>query len=725
MSFTYFKFLFINTVKKKSIWITWVLFLFTCTSFLIILPIFAEMNTLQVWANTTMAVCQTFMGMVAGLYTAVLAINIFKDTNEEGTELIVISKPISRFKLVMSKFILFGCYCLMINLTAVAISAFTYFLPKTEKEFYVGLLVSMFIGNLITFGVFGSISILLTVKFAKVGIIVTNILISLVFLIFQALTLFVFPTPLKELDNQYMSTSTYIIHERDTKTGEYKEDEVVQFNPSVAEHQDQHPCQATNWREMVDYWENGVLSKDPTPVLNVTDLASQLALTYMSYNTDAFAQRQSNRMFAWSRFYNYDLTSPASPEIIDDTIEDRKELNWIYSDWDQYDFEIPGPTPLHPTLFLVSNIGFDGIPPLTGTRLRGYTNTIPVGSVRSKDQLFSNEVYFEKEQWEKYAIPFDLMYDIVYDWLNYDTFYQPHTSHEISPDDYPSAFMLDSRALTHYYEVVWSCLMGKLDDIHCEDQQKVEQMKQYGPTYFDIHSVYDLNERFIQFKNFAYWQALEEQQKAINGDYVGTEEAEGRWVVYNDPEWIRPYHVVPYEDLCDIGGFDVTTTGPYLMIDRYDEEDAGLLVNHSQAPAFDYMWKAWGYALEQATSDAERIRIGKNCSFAHFKKALRVFKTTVSTDEDYLFNSLTKPERQWKYSGRAFSVESTWYPNVNGILKELLELEGNIPVGQNQQFFFYNTTPKLKYWVFGVIWGTISVTLFASGVIVYNKYDVK
>ncbi|MCQ2957178.1 MAG: ABC-2 transporter permease [Mycoplasmoidaceae bacterium] len=193
-----------------------------------------------------MSICQTFMGMVAGLFTAVLAIGIFKDTNEEGTELIVISKPISRFKIVMSKFVVFAVFCLLVNISTVIITMFTAFLPRTEPQFYVGLLISMFIGNAITFAIFGSISILLTLNFAKVGIIITNVIISLLFLIYQALTLFVFSTPLKVLSDQNMTAASYIIHERDRATGDYKENEVVYFEGSPLESGAPHPCQATN-----------------------------------------------------------------------------------------------------------------------------------------------------------------------------------------------------------------------------------------------------------------------------------------------------------------------------------------------------------------------------------------------------------------------------------------------------------------------------------------------
>ncbi|MCQ3915404.1 MAG: hypothetical protein MJ195_01315 [Mycoplasmoidaceae bacterium] len=69
------------------------------------------------------------------------------------------------------------------------------------------------------------------------------------------------------------------------------------------------------------------MTKDVSPILNVTDLAGQLALTYLSYKTNEYAQRQANRMFALSRFYNYQLTAPASPEIVDPDLPDRPNFN--------------------------------------------------------------------------------------------------------------------------------------------------------------------------------------------------------------------------------------------------------------------------------------------------------------------------------------------------------------------------------------------------------------
>ncbi len=41
---------------------------------------------------------------------------------------------------------------------------------------------------------------------------------------------------------------------------------------------------------MKKFWERKIVEKDPTPVINLTDLASQVALTYMTYGVDKFAE---------------------------------------------------------------------------------------------------------------------------------------------------------------------------------------------------------------------------------------------------------------------------------------------------------------------------------------------------------------------------------------------------------------------------------------------------
>ncbi|XQP55783.1 MAG: ABC transporter permease [Mycoplasmoidaceae bacterium] len=685
MNIVYFNFVFINTIKRKPIWITWLLFLFTCTCFIIILPLAAEMNTLQVWANTTMAVCQTFMGMVASLFTAILAINIFKDSNEEGTELIIISKPISRTKIVLTKFFVFGAYCLLINLTTVLLSAFTIFLPKTEPYFYGGLLISMFIGNLVTFAVFGSISILLTVKFAKMGVIITNIIISLIFLIYQALTLFVFSTPAQALDQKSMSAPSYIVVNRNTETGEYKEQEVVKFEPTEVAVGRQHPCQASTWQEMEAFWKDKIQAVDPTPILNATDFAGQIGLTYMSFKTDEFAARQANRMFAISRFYNYELTSPASPEIVNDPdIETKQDLQWIY-----YGFK--DLTEFGLNIHIPSAFGFAGIEPLTGTRLRGYANKIPVASIRSKKLLFSTEVFYEPEDWIKYAEGFEEIYNGITVYTKYDTNQLPVEERD-DPIYWGKAFGVGSNLAT-YYDLIWQYLTG-----HQGGHQQ---------EYYDITNVNDLNHRFMQFKNFAYWKALDEQKKALTIEPTGDELTAKNAVKSNVATALAPLAVT----LTDAGWFMAN-----------EDNILSLLVPHTQAPCLDWFIQAWANQSSSYTEQEKKEEAVKT-AFYTLNKTAQIFKTITAADEDWLYSSLDNSKRASDFTGRPYVVTDNWYPYLSGILKKFLKID--MPLGQNVQYFFYKSTPMVNYWIYAVIWGTISAALFAAGTVVYFKYDVK
>ncbi|MBQ0045298.1 MAG: ABC transporter permease [Mycoplasma sp.] len=673
------------------------------------------MNTLQVWANTTMAFCQTFMGMIASLFTAVLAINVFKDTNEEGTELIIISKPISRFKIVMTKFILFGFFCILINLSTVILSAFTILLPRTEPRFYVGLLVSMFIGNAITFAVFGSISILLTVKFAKVGVIVTNVILSLVFLIYQTLTLFVFSTPAKKLDDNYMTGSSYILQKRNVETGEYVEDEIVNFSPNDLPKGKVHPCSAKNWRSMEYFWEHDIQGKSVSPVLTTTDLAGQIGLTYMVYSTNEFAWRQAQRMFAISRFYNYELTSPASPEIIGG-VSDKETIDWIYTDF--YDFNID--EDIH--IYLPAEFGYAGIKPLSTTRLRGYADAIPVGTVKSKELLSAQEVFFEKEEWMKYKPLFDLMYDAVFAHENYSKF-EPT---DYSAVDYPVSFAISNESLKRYYEIVWSCFTGNDRELIKVDSP----IKNYSAADFDIKSVQDLNERFIQFKNYVYWKALAEQTHLLYDaqPYEPTDmpfETDARVEAKAELESI----IVPTieEPAMDILGIRYQDNSWMMEGVEYPLHSISQLIEYNtRAPAFTWI-KLSNEKEELSVNNAEKAEtitheqaddILMHSPLAILQKTAALFNNVCSPNERYLYSSLTSFERTAKYSGETYMVKDNWYPYI-------LTKYSPIPLGQNMTYFFFDTKPVIQYWVFAVVWGAFSMLMFTGGAIVYNKYDVK
>jgi len=659
MNFTYFKFLFINTIKRKPVWITWLLFLFTCICFIIILPLAAKMNTLQVWANTTMAICQTFLGMTVALFTAILAINIFKEGNEEGTDLIIVSKPISRIKIVLTKFVLFGVFCLAVNASAVLITMFTAFLPRTEVRFYWGLVASMAIGNAVTFAVFGSLAILMSVNFAKVGIIISNVVISLIFLIYQALTIFCFPIPSKALADSKVAAPSYILVDRQAD-GSYKETEVVKFTVGnigdIAEGK-KIDCQAKNWQEMKEFWENNIMAKNPTPAINATDWAGQISLTYLSYGIDKYAYRQAQRMFALSRFYNCELTSPASPEIIGG-VENKQTLPWLYTGYSVI------PLSESVEIYLPSSFGFAGIKPITATRLRGYTDQIPVGYVRSKEAMSQREVYFEKEDFNTYKKPFDIMYDRVFEYSRYGT----PTSEDTTTWD--SFFAANNNNVKKYYEIIWASFMGKDGSVFDKKGSSYE----YDATSFKIKTPDDINDRFIQFKYYAYLKALNEQQTLLNSA-PATEH--------------QLYYNIALQALQSLTS-DLNVKYSNWMVQAANDKCIVVEPN-TQSVSYNLIENEW--ALAKAVDPS--YDMAKISAKSIMAKTTAIFNVVCKTQEKYLFDSTVSPSRNAKYTGEAHMVEDYWVPYIVSLLA---------PTGQNLQYFFYKIHPVVEYWMYAVIW---------------------
>lgn len=726
MNLVYFKFLFATTIKKRPVWITWLLYLFTATMFIIVLPAAARVNPYHVWANTTMAICQSFLGMTVALFTAVLAINVFKDSNEEGTELIIISKPISRPKIILTKFLLFGLFCIMVNLTAVIVSAFTIFIPGTEKEFYWGLVVSMLIGNLVSFAVFGSIAILLSVKFAKVGIIITNIILSLVFLIYQSLTLFVFSTPLKKVTSDGIVPITYVYADRNLDRdspdyGTYQERNFVYLDVGVNDKGEMVPKpdegMPFTWKDMVDYWEDDVKAKDPSRILNITDLAGQVALTYLSTGVDKYSEREAYRMFAFSRFWDYKLTSPVSPEIIDPgeyrTVvpSKRHTIPMLYFGAKQEVIE-GVPILYIPTNYLITGVRSSKEASLAGT----YGRKIPIAFIRTKDLFSSRDIYFEADLWKKYEPAFEIIYNNVFKW----NVTSKKSAESIVPyyDDMSESdqeqkvtrWCRGNKNIAKFYALIWACLTGHSSesDYFGENRMHDEQGNPYDAEFFDIHDVNDLNDRFMQFKHYCFYRAWDDQNKMFHSEPITQDEKDAKAVAIE--AWSQE----------SLSWFPTVkmTEGTWMM-QSADETLIHVVEPGTEIPNIDLLIRTKDKYKTSTRTDEEMT----SCAYAQYLNTGSIATNFCDVRDTYMYTSLDRPRRDATYSGEWYDQSHTWRLYLEN---ELASWFGAyIPFGQNTEFFFYEINKTLEFWMYTIIWLVISSGLFCSGVIVYNKYDVK
>jgi len=695
MNSTYYKFLFVTTIKKRPVWITLLLMLITCTMFIIVLPAVARMNPLQVWANTTMNACQSFFGMTIALFSAVLGIHIFQDGIAEGTELIVISKPIKRYKIILTKFFVFGTFCLLANLLTLAITSFTIFLPSTEVKFYWGMVVSMFIGNSVTFLFYGALAIILTVKLAKTGVIVVNILTSLVLIIYQILGLVVFKIPARSLVDHGVVAPTYFLINRN-EDGSYEEDRVVKFgltdlNPTLS---GEARFTGTHYSDVEAYWKNEILKNDPSIVLNATDIASQLGLSYLSVNVHGFSDRQAYRNFALSRHYEYELTEPASFEIKKDH---EHSLPWVYTGITQksnYDGSIVWYQPKH--------FGFAGISPVSGNRLKGFGDQIPVGVYAPAGlAITAKNVYLEQKEFNQYFPFFKIMYKEIFKPEAYELT-------GINPVLWQSAWSLNNANLNTYYQRVWTALSGSTDERIIAFGADSPIASWTKDSTFDIHNIEDLNCRFIQFKYAISLLALDEQREALTSPITSTTTQEQTAYIEAINELKATDGLYDYLAAKNDTNAFMLETDP----DKATYLFPSFVEENTTVPDVTLLART----CEKLTADQDKA----NSRFAIYSKTSNMFDHCCDLQEYYLFNSIDEFKRSADQTGRMYTISDDWYSYWDTI-----DVFQPVAKGQNMQYFYYEAKARVPYWIYAVIWSSIAMCALAASFVLYYKFDFK
>ncbi len=532
-----------------------------------------------------------------------------------------------------------------------------------------------------------------------------------------------------------MSTQSYVVPNRNIENGDYIEEEVVKFQISVSDDgQINYPTNINNWQDMKSFWENDIESQDPSWYLNSLDLASQLSLPYMSVGLNNFALRHAKRSFGVSRFFDYNLSSPASREL-DSNITNKKNLNMMYTNHnnikiedfininniqlDDLDDKMKDVIKylLEYKIFYPSSIGFIGINnslnliDLNLTALKGFNNAIPIGYIKNKNSTQENRIYLEKNEYIKYKDIFNKIYSEIYDYKQYDKVSEDRLKWSVS-------WCATNKNISHYYELIW---------------QKMLDYK----NKLDIKTIDDLNSRFIQYKYYAFLQASYEQQNCIYDlTNLSEMELEAKSQIEKEVKLSESEpNLYPY--LCKFLNIENVENTWLMQPAPSDSPNTSFLPELTRVIDFNLLY----YTAEKFKSNLEKkwkkneITEEKyndyliNSSYSKIMKTINIFNFTVSPYEKYLFSSLNNSNRTTQYNGAVYVVNDTWFPNLNyPILKHLFPQFANntsLPIGQNIQYFFYETKQKISFNYFAIKWFILSFVLFFISAIAYKKYDIK
>ncbi len=223
---SYFQYLGVIALKRPSIWITFALYWIYTIILLFLVPILSGIGPIAVWSNTLFNLQSNFI-MILGVAIALLVGTIFRKSIEDQSELLVISKPIKRWKintikfiwvLIMTSILIFGCW-IIIALTPILGQ---YDPLNNEKgipfdKIFPLMLAMTLAGYVISF-LFSSIAIFLSLIATRIQIIITLITINVVFSVYNSVSTLVLDNLKSRIEGNYPNVSVESISINSTKS---------------------------------------------------------------------------------------------------------------------------------------------------------------------------------------------------------------------------------------------------------------------------------------------------------------------------------------------------------------------------------------------------------------------------------------------------------------------------------------------------------------------------
>ena len=189
---SFFKFTLFLVYKKTSIYLLVALYILLILSFTVFVPLVSNNSAMDLFSLPISAMFLMFcMAMIASF----TAIEIFRTSIDDGTELLTVSKPISRIEIVFVKICVYMLYIVSIGLISTLFSLFI-FTTNIGEPAENGLIVGgVFLGTVIIGVIFGSLAILLSIYLKKTIALLTTISISFLLMIYSVFLSFIVQSP--------------------------------------------------------------------------------------------------------------------------------------------------------------------------------------------------------------------------------------------------------------------------------------------------------------------------------------------------------------------------------------------------------------------------------------------------------------------------------------------------------------------------------------------------
>lgn len=199
ISLSYYKYLITTISKRVSTWVYISLYVLLFFLIFFVAPNTLEITFLDLWNDTSLLIQQLFIYFCA-IITSLFAITIFKESWENGSDLIISSKPLKRDKLILIKYYAFSTYIGIISLVAALLSFTLLFTNSFSASTMFSIFFSILISNVLIFFLVGMIALLVAIWTTKVWSILITISFTFFITFYNLISIIIFPPTIVNLE---------------------------------------------------------------------------------------------------------------------------------------------------------------------------------------------------------------------------------------------------------------------------------------------------------------------------------------------------------------------------------------------------------------------------------------------------------------------------------------------------------------------------------------------
>ena len=211
--------------SKISIYFSVLIYFLIIAAYTIIVPTLAKKAPIELFNLSTSGMFLMFEISVVACH---IAIEIFRTGIDDGTELLTVSKPISRKEIITVKLIVFLICIFVVALISLIISSFTYLNDLSAPNDSLNIMLGIFVGTIVSGIIFGSIATILSIYIKKISAMLITIGVSFILMLISMLMSFTITTPVQHISDSGKSLVSI-------NTVNYsKNDKKVNLNQGVA-----------------------------------------------------------------------------------------------------------------------------------------------------------------------------------------------------------------------------------------------------------------------------------------------------------------------------------------------------------------------------------------------------------------------------------------------------------------------------------------------------------